>query len=147
MPWLLTRRVLSRDEIAAVARDSLGSWGTPQLVRLLRVTAGEAYSPAERLMHTVLRQGRFTGWTANTTVSDRLGVIGVVDVLFAAERVVVEVDGWVAHADRRAFQTDRARQNRLVTAGYLVLRFTWEDLTQRPGTVAARVREALATRR
>lgn len=147
VPWLLTRKVLSRKEIALAARDGLGRWGTPQLVRLLRVTAGEAYSPAERLMHEALRRARFTGWTANATVTDRLGIIGVVDVLFAAERVVVEVDGWLAHADRATFQSDRARQNRLVTAGYLVLRFTWEDLTRRPGTVTARIREALASRR
>ena len=42
-----------------------------------------------------------------------LGVVAVVDVLFAAERVVLEVDGWAAHGGREAFENDRRRQNRL----------------------------------
>lgn len=146
VPWLLTRKVLSRKDIVTAAQDGFGHWGTPQLVRLLRVTAGDAYSPAERRLHVLLGRAGLTGWTANTTVRDPLGIVGVVDVLFAAHKVVVEVDGWAAHSDPDAFQRDRTRQNRLVNAGYLVLRFTWEDLTHRPGTVVTRIREALSSR-
>jgi len=42
--------------------------------------------------------------------------------------VVVEIDGWVAHSGKQSFVDDRRRQNRLVRAGYTVLRFTWWDL-------------------
>jgi very-short-patch-repair endonuclease len=71
-------------------------------------------------------------------------VLAVVDVLFAAQRLVIEVDGWRTHGTRAAFQRDRATQNALVGAGYLVLRFTWTDLTQRPEHVVRTIRDALA---
>jgi very-short-patch-repair endonuclease len=58
-------------------------------------------------------------------------------------RVVVETDGWQAHGTPYAFQADRTQSNRLQVIGWLVLRFTWEDLTRRPRHVAATVRAAL----
>jgi very-short-patch-repair endonuclease len=65
------------------------------------------------------------------------------DFLWPDRRLVVEVDGWAAHRTRIAFQRDRTTTNALLLDGYLVLRFTWEDLTQRPARVAAQIREAL----
>jgi very-short-patch-repair endonuclease len=66
-----------------------------------------------------------------------------VDFVWPDARVVVEVDGWRAHGTRDAFQRDRATTNALQLAGYVVLRFTHEDLTRRPERVAAQVRAAL----
>jgi very-short-patch-repair endonuclease len=55
----------------------------------------------------------------------------------------VETDSWVAHANQVAFQADRAASNALQLAGWLVLRFTWADLTRRSRKVAATVSQAL----
>jgi very-short-patch-repair endonuclease len=38
--------------------------------------------------------------------------------------LVIEVDGWAYHRTPDRFQRDRERQNRLVAAGWTVLRFT-----------------------
>jgi len=54
------------------------------------------------------------------------------------------VDGWAWHVDVERFQADRRRQNRLVAAGWTVLRFTWHDLTGRPAEVIAEIRVAVA---
>lgn len=70
------------------------------------------------------------------------GLIGRADVLFAEERLLVEVDGFEHHAVSE-FQRDRTRQNRLVHAGCSVLRFTWADLVDRPQMVADRIRTML----
>ena len=70
-----------------------------------------------------------------------------VDFLYAAERVVVELDGGRAHRTLDAFQRDRSQSNALQLAGYLVLRFTWADLRRRPAHVARTVRAALEHRR
>lgn len=67
----------------------------------------------------------------------------IVDFLWADAGLVVEVDGRGSHATRRAFQADRDRDGRLAVAGYLVLRFTWWDVTRRPAVVADRVRRLL----
>ena len=143
--WVLTRRVLSREQLVAEAVASPGRRGTPQLVRVVAETRGDVLSRAERLLQAVLRRGGVGGWAANVTVQ-LAGRSVVVDLLFARERVVVEVDGWAAHGTREAFETDRRRQNALVNAGYLVLRFTWRDLTEREADVVWEIRDALDRR-
>jgi very-short-patch-repair endonuclease len=71
----------------------------------------------------------------------------VVDLLFERERVVIEVDGWRSHSGKEAFVQDRRPQNRLVALGYVVLRFTWDDLVARPDQVVTAVAAALASAR
>lgn len=141
--WLTSRRLLDHERLCVAVGRRQGQAGTPRLRRLLRLTAAGAVSAAEHRLHQLLRRARIRGWAAGVTVSDRLGVIGVVDLLFEAARLVVEVDGYRAHSDRAAFQRDRERQNRLSNAGYRVLRFTWHDLTERPDRVLAQIRAAL----
>jgi very-short-patch-repair endonuclease len=66
--------------------------------------------------------------------------------LLVAGRVIVEFDGLVKYqgADgRAALAAEKAREDRLRTLGYEVVRITWADL-ERPGRVAALVRAALA---
>jgi very-short-patch-repair endonuclease len=70
-----------------------------------------------------------------------------VDACWPRERVVVELDGWGAHATRRAFQQDRERSNDLTAAGWTLLRFTWADVTRRSDDTAKRVARALARAR
>ncbi len=69
-----------------------------------------------------------------------------VDCLWAEARLVVELDGQRSHATRRAFQADRDRDSLLAVHGYVTLRFTWHDVTQRPAVVAHRLRQVLAGR-
>ena len=66
------------------------------------------------------------------------------DFLWPRHRVVVEVDGWAAHGHRTAFERDRARDAELVALGYVVLRFTWRQVTREPMLVAARLAQVLA---
>ena len=46
--------------------------------------------------------------------------------------LVVEVDGHATHATRRQRQADAERDARLLAAGRRVVRFTYEDLVERP---------------
>lgn len=62
------------------------------------------------------------------------------DFLWATERLIVEVDGRDVHATRRAFETDRRRDQRLATLGYRVIRFTWRQVIDEPRHVAATLR-------
>jgi very-short-patch-repair endonuclease len=148
--WVSTRGVLDVAGLQAAIKDRRYWKGTPQLRRLAAVVAEGAASGGEYRLHELLRDAGFTGWRAAVPVYDERGLIGVVDVLFEEARVVVEIDGFRAHGSQRAFVSDRRRQNRLTLAGYDVLRFTWDDLTQRPAEVVAEiramVREGLAQR-
>jgi hypothetical protein len=65
------------------------------------------------------------------------------DFVWPAHRLVVEVDGWESHRTRVAFQQDRTTTNALQLDGFVVLRFTWEDVNRRPAMVAGQIRRAL----
>jgi very-short-patch-repair endonuclease len=66
-----------------------------------------------------------------------------VDAYWPRLKLVVEFDGHQFHGTYQAFQRDRAKTNKQIAAGYLVLRFTWAQLTQRPMLVLATVARTL----
>lgn len=70
-----------------------------------------------------------------------------VDMLWPAERVVVELDGFAFHRHRGPFERDRDRDADLVAAGYAVIRITWRRLTEQSGQEAGRLRTILERRR
>jgi Protein of unknown function (DUF559) len=59
----------------------------------------------------------------------------VVDFLWPDHALVAETDGWQAHGTRAAFERDRGRDQRLMLAGYRVVRFTWRQVFDRPAEV------------
>jgi very-short-patch-repair endonuclease len=67
-----------------------------------------------------------------------------VDFRWPAHRLVVEVDGWRHHRGRAAFRRDRARDRRLLRAGYRVARFTALDVERSPGMVSQELAALLA---
>jgi Transcriptional regulator, AbiEi antitoxin/Protein of unknown function (DUF559) len=52
------------------------------------------------------------------------------DLMWPRERVLVELDGLETHATRTAMRRDRARDRRAALAGWVPLRFTWDDVAQ-----------------
>jgi very-short-patch-repair endonuclease len=140
--WVGSRDLLASADLAADLGARRGSWGNAQRRQAAEDLARGTLSAAERRLHQILRRSAIRGWRFNVPVRSGASIIARADVLFEAERLVVEVDGR-AHHGQAAFQDDRTRQNRLVTAGYTVLRFTWSDLTERPDDVVAQVVTAL----
>lgn len=67
----------------------------------------------------------------------------VVDFLWSHARLIVETDGYRYHRGRAAFEHDYARQARLVTLGFEVLRFTWRQIVYEPEEVIAALRARL----
>lgn len=71
---------------------------------------------------------------------------GRVDLAYPDARVIVEGDGRQWHGDAESFQADRRRDNLAQLAGWIILRFTWDDITKRPTSVVSTVRGALSGR-
>jgi very-short-patch-repair endonuclease len=61
--------------------------------------------------------------------------------------LIVEVDGRDVHATRRAFESDRRRDQRLMLLGWRVVRFTWRQLIFEPAYVEQTVRRPLVAGR
>jgi hypothetical protein len=68
------------------------------------------------------------------------------DLAYVDVKIDVECDGREGHLNARSFENDRIRNNNLALDGWLVLHVTWERLKDKPGAVAAEVREALRQR-
>jgi len=68
-----------------------------------------------------------------------------VDLLWPAQRLIVEVDGHAFHHTRAAFERDRRRDAALIAAGHRVIRITWRRLTGEPKAVIAELAAALAS--
>jgi very-short-patch-repair endonuclease len=64
-----------------------------------------------------------------------------IDFPYLEEKVILECDGWANRGrDRRQFERDRERDAALIGAGWVVLHFTWAQITRRPAWVARSVR-------
>lgn len=119
-----------------------GRYGSPAARRMLQAAESGARSEAERLLIRLLRGAGITGWVANNC-----RVAGYqVDVAFPAAKVAIETDGWAFHSGPDEFENDRTRQNRIVLAGWTILRFTWLDLVTTPERVIAEIRRAISAR-
>jgi hypothetical protein len=68
-----------------------------------------------------------------------------VDNLYAKARLVVELDGQVAHAAQTRWD-DVHRDNAHATIGIVTLRYSWSDITLRPCAVAQEIAEVLERR-
>ena len=120
--------------------------GNQRRAQLLRDSRDRPWSRAERRLHRLLRRHRITGWVTNYPVHLPNGSDYSPDVLFRSCKVIVEFDGYAFHSDRHSFNADRLRRNELELAGYLVLNFTWQQLTERPDWVISCIRRALTIR-
>jgi hypothetical protein len=72
------------------------------------------------------------------------GVRFEVDMLWEAQRLVVETDGERTHRTHAAFHRDRRRDQVLVAAGYRTARVTWGQLEDEPTATIERIGRMLA---
>ena len=125
----LRRRVLTIGELRSVAR------------RLPTIAPGRSPKTIESILHRRLADLGPTGSDLESRILDlivgagfprpvlqhRVTVEGrtyFVDLAYPEQRLAIEVDGYAFHSDRTTFDRDRRRQNDLVNAGWIVLRFT-----------------------
>jgi hypothetical protein len=75
-------------------------------------------------------------------VGDATGMIGRADFLWRAHRTIAEADGAIKYTDPTRAMAQLDRDKRLRQAGFDVVHFTWQDITQTPGQVAASINAA-----
>jgi hypothetical protein len=126
----------------AVTRAPSGR-GAARCRQVLALADPMVDSPMESVTRWLLHEAGLPRPTLQyRVVDDRGRLIGFGDMAWPERKVLLEFDGDV-HRERRVFVADLRRQNRLVLAGWVVLRFSSADVLGRPDEVIAAVRRAL----
>lgn len=142
-------RAVDLSDLESILRERAGRGrsGVSQLRRVHQRMATGSKSEAEQRMGRLLRRSRTGPWIANYSLRDGAGrPIAEIDFALPSLRIAIEVDGRAFHSDRHSFERDRRRQNRLVLDGWLVLRFTWEQMVADPAGVITAVAAAVRQR-
>lgn len=136
-------QLLTMDELEAAIDRYAGHRGVVALRALAELEGGPALtrSEAEARFLELLRGSGLPPPRAN----HRLGRWEC-DFLWPRERVVVEIDGFEFHRGHQRFERDRAKDRWLMSKGFLVLRFTWRQLNDRPLPTIVALARTLARR-
>jgi len=129
----LQKRLVTAEEISRTLR---GPGSTAALAALERCNA-RSRSAIETLARLALED-------AGLRVDAGVVMEGVGEVDLVVEGfVVVECDGFAYHSGRKEYRQDRRRDRALAARGYVVLRFTWEEIMDDAGVVVGAVRQVL----
>jgi hypothetical protein len=153
----LVERAIDQAEVRGVfdlaaVEDALGRAGPRRGAGVLRALLRELGEPTltdrelEELLLALIRDAGLPPPAVNAWITGN-GWAYKADFLWRRERVVAETDGLAFHTNRKAFEHDRLRDQRLALAGYTVVRFTWRQLVRQPDTVAATLAGLLAADR
>lgn len=129
----LARRCLQQ------AAETASGPGSGAIRRVVVLVDGRAESPIEsclRLLALPLATVDLQVWVDG---------VGRVDMLLDGW-LVVEADGFQHHSGRQHYRADRRRANALAVRGYVLLRFSYEDIVHRPDYVSTTIRLVVARR-
>jgi very-short-patch-repair endonuclease len=132
--------LLQLHAVEEVCERGYGRRALRPICRLLaeaKATAGTR-TPLEERFREFCEKHRLPPPATNVHVLDH-----EVDALWPAARLIVEMDSWEYHRHRAAFERDRARDTKLLLAGYRTIRVTHRRLDAEAETLAAQIRELL----
>jgi very-short-patch-repair endonuclease len=136
----LHKHLIRIEQLQSWATSHGGYRGVARLRQAIELAEPATESPMETRLRMVLLQGALPRPQAQVSLRDESGVfLGRPDLYYPERRLVIEYDG-ATHRDSLA--SDNRRQNRLVDAGYRVLRFTASDVLGSPDSVLDLVRRA-----
>ncbi|TMD94602.1 MAG: DUF559 domain-containing protein [Chloroflexi bacterium] len=138
----LRQRLVRLEELQRWTQEHPRHRGIGRLKRAMELADPRSESPMETRLRILLIEDGLPKPEVQMPLQDETGsLIARPDLCYPEERIVVEYDG-ATH--RESMAADNRRQNRLIDAGYRVLRFTAGDLLHRPSSVSALVRRALS---
>jgi hypothetical protein len=136
------RNLLRLRELESICERRRGR----RALRPVRLLLTELGAPAEGRSPLEIRFAEFLRDHGIPAPAQNVLVLGhEVDALWPAAKLVVELDSWEHHGDRVAFERDRARDPKLLLAGYRTIRITHRRLDSEPQRVADELRALLAS--
>jgi hypothetical protein len=134
---------------AFVTAEGRGLWGCKRLRRLLVDRPMDAVilaSELEKRFAPLLDDDVLPKVTRHHEIFLTSGIPTELDFAYPHVKVAPEPDGYRWHTGRAQWQHDLDRQNALAEVGWLLLRFSWHDITRRPDYVVSKIRSTIAER-
>jgi len=137
----LHKRLLKMSDLVAWLEMHKRFPGNVRLRRAIELAEPATESPMETRLRLLLILAGLPRPQVQVPLHDDKGrFIGRPDLYYPTQRLAVEYDG-ATH--RETMTADHRRQNRLLNAGYRLLRFTAADVLSTPDSVVRLVRQAL----
>jgi hypothetical protein len=113
--------------------------GTAALTKLLESEPALTRSDGETIGRDLIRKAGLPQPESNVRIEGY-----EVDLVWREHNLIVEIDSWAFHSMRSSFEGDRRRDQRLIGAGWRVVRLTGRQLVFEPELVVATLATALA---
>lgn len=143
----LRQALVTVEELTGALRDLPAGRGRQQVARALQLMDPECGSVLESLCRVLMVERGIPAPESQYVVRRAGRWIGRVDFAWPERRLIVETDGFAFHSNRADYRKDRRRLNALQLAGWVVLRFSWEDVVHDPDYVVATISAFLAEQR
>jgi hypothetical protein len=113
--------------------------------RVLELADARSQSALESMSRWLFHVKRLPAPEPQVLIGDDAGPFALVDFLWREQGVVGEADGMIKYDETsEALRAEKLRQERLEELGFIVVRWGFADVTERPDLTIARVRSALA---
>jgi very-short-patch-repair endonuclease len=137
----LHRRFVTVERLSTWTVEHPGYHGLARLRQALVLADGASESPMETRLRLLLVTSGLPRPRVQTSLYDECGsFIARTDLFYPGAQLAIEYDGG-NHRTRLA--ADNRRQNRILEAGYRLLRFTASDVLHAPATVVGQVTRAM----
>ncbi len=131
---------------ALMVHARAGRTGVGALRRFLEANMGKELdaSALERAFFGLCPDSSLPVPERQVSIYDDEGFIARVDFAYTRWKVVIELDSRTFHLRSESFESDRAKRNRLVAAGWTVLEITWDAVMRNPQRVLRLIERTLA---
>jgi len=138
---------VDRGQIARIVRSRAGHRGIARARLVLAAADARSESPGESTLRWITLDPTLPRFVPQVEVVTRAGLFRV-DLGNPKLKIALEFDGAIKYSGRfgpatRVLEEQARRQAALEAEGWIVVRFTWEDLAD-PGAVVARIQRAVA---
>lgn len=127
--------MVSREELILVA-DAVRGRGATDARRVARLASAQAANPFESVLRAIVLEFPALSVRPQLEVVAR-GMTFHPDLVDEAARLVIEADSFEFHTSPEAHARDCVRYTAMTVAGWLVLRFTWQQVMHSPAYVRA----------
>ncbi len=121
--------------------------GAGRVRRAAGLADRQAGSVLESVLRVLLVLAELPPSHSQFVVHDAEGrLVAVADFAYRLARLLIEADGFEFHRERQDYRQDRRKANAFLIGGWMLLRFSWEDVMGSPDYVVETVRAALGFR-